>query len=84
MQIGNVDVQPGQDTHDDENVDVPLSFEGVLRQLQRRTAAEIVQLMTENAELRAGLEATRAELGTYKNRATALEGVLAELTGGKS
>ena len=81
MDVTQTDVDPGQETSDPNDVQVAVSFEGVLRQLQRRTAGEIVQLMTENAELRATLEVAKAELGTYRGRCEALEGIVAALTG---
>jgi len=79
MNVEDTSLEPGQDTT--ELPEVQVSFEGVLRQMQRRAAGQVVQFLTENAELRATLETALAELGTYKSRCAALEELLGELTG---
>lgn len=75
----DVETDPGQQPRDVE-VDVAISGEAVIRQLQRRAAIEISQLITENAELRAINEALKSEYAAWRARAEAYEQIIAEAT----
>jgi regulator of replication initiation timing len=78
MEITNVDTPAGQQMTGEE-IQVPISGESVIRQLQRRAAVEVAQLLTENAELRAENKALRAEYSTWRTRAETFEKIVEEL-----
>jgi regulator of replication initiation timing len=78
MEITNVDTPAGQQASGEE-IQVPISGEAVIRQLQRRSAVEVAQLLTENAELRAENEVLRAEYSTWRTRAETFEKIVEEL-----